>query len=761
MFRRLFEWTKRDQQCITTDSSTENQNGGKSQRSLPMRPRKGVRSRQKRISTNYDSLESRNLLAAIFPAYVDGKLTLGDPDRSNPYELSDTFKLESNPNSSKTVYLDFTGHYSYNNAWNHAISFPRYNTEGTVERFTRNELRHIQLIFQNVAEDFLPFDINVTTRAQSVDDLTRTSHNDEAFGIRVVVTQHTAGFGTGTGGLAKRNSFMDRRDTPTFVFNKGYNDTAWTISHEVGHTLGLRHDGLGNATYHPGVGSGETGWGPIMGGPFGKNLTQWSDGDYAGSTTREDDVAVMTRRATGVQFRADDVGNTFATASKLELSGDSVFDWGVIGSQSDVDVYQFTVGHSNLSLSVKPFQVFENLDVLAKLHSSDGTLIASSNPTGLTSATFSETLTPGTYFLSIDGVGRPGRYSDYGSMGFYSIEGKISEAPIPTTTVGEAGTMDVDGSWQTILLNETYLDPVIIAGPPTTKDAKPGRIRIRNVKSGSFEVKLDSWDYLNDRRSKEKASYFVIESGKHELEDGTKIIAKNGRLNHHFRRIGFGEHFSSNPVVFSQVVSDVGPSAVTTRIEDVQTGSFGVQIQEEEGNDGQHSVERVSFLAVERVGNADSDRLVASGVLEMNSQTTSINIADRFSTLPVLLANMQTFRGPDTATVRVANRTPNGANLFIEEEVSKDTESSHTTETIGFLALAPGSVKAIADGSSHVDLAHGHDDHDHDEHDHVPLPYSGIPFDLHDDLESDFEDLDLVQAAWALRNSFSKFTMLR
>ncbi len=43
--------------------------------------------------------------------------------------------------------------------------------------------------------------------------------------------------------------------------------TAEAISHEVGHTLGLSHDGriTPSEGYYAGHGSGDTGWAPIMG----------------------------------------------------------------------------------------------------------------------------------------------------------------------------------------------------------------------------------------------------------------------------------------------------------------------------------------------------------------------------------------------------------------------------------------------------------------------------------------------------------------
>jgi hypothetical protein len=48
---------------------------------------------------------------------------------------------------------------------------------------------------------------------------------------------------------------------------------------------------------------------------------------------------------------------------------------------------------------------------------------------------------------------------------------------------------------------------------------------------------------------------------------------------------------------------------------------------------------------------------------------------------------MQTTDGMDTAALRFKDLKTNSVNIRVEEEQSKDKETSHTTEVVGYLAI--------------------------------------------------------------------------
>ena len=396
--------------------------------------------------------------------------------------LSNTFKLHSNPFATKTIYLDFDGHFipagsgwaNSNNGGN-AINAPAWSIDSDPTTFNDTELSRIQAIWQRVAEDFAPFDINVTTELRSEDYLTRSSSSDQVYGTRALISPISSYFG-GYGGIAYVGVFGMVGDAykPALVFpeNLGPNGEKYiaeAITHEVGHNLGLNHDGTATQGYYNGQGSGATGWAPIMGAGYYQSLTQWSKGEYANANNKEDDLNVIASVANGITYRSDDAGNTALVASNLGILGansvtptlSDVSQFGIIERNTDQDWFKFTTGSGAVNFTIQAMSRafinngvnftpeywtspsgITNLDIWAGIYASDGTtLIASSNPADQLNASFTNLfLNAGTYYLAVDGVGYGDPlttgYSDYGSLGQYGVTGTIvSPSVSPGITV--------------------------------------------------------------------------------------------------------------------------------------------------------------------------------------------------------------------------------------------------------------------------------------------------------------------------------------
>ena len=365
------------------------------------------------------------------------------PAEANPLSpdlepLDQTFRLHSRPGAKRTIYLNFVGATLTGTAWNSSsqptITAEPFDLDGVPYSFSSAELQRIQYIWKRVAEDYSAFDVNVTTEPPPADRLTRSSSSDDVYGTTVLITRRTF-YDCSCGGVAYLTAFNDVGDyyKPALVFynalgsgNEKY--VADAISHEAGHNVGLGHDGTSSSGYYTGHGSGATGWAPIMGVGYYKQLVQWSKGEYAGANNTQDDYVVM--QNTGLPIRADDHGNGIASATPLAGSttnGVTTFGGsGVVERPSDVDFFSFVAGTGSVTVNVSPAPRAPKLDILVTLRNSAGAVLASANPTESLPASLAANLTAaGTYYVSIDGVGKGDPlttgYTDYGSIGQYTV----------------------------------------------------------------------------------------------------------------------------------------------------------------------------------------------------------------------------------------------------------------------------------------------------------------------------------------------------
>ena len=345
----------------------------------------------------------------------------------------DAFKLHSLPGVNRVIYLDFNGHTTSGTSWNTSyaggkdiVSAP-FDLDGSPSTFNATERGLIQRIWQRVAEDYAPFAVNVTTEDPGVEALRRTDTNDNTFGMRVVISP-TNWYKSTAGGVAYIGSFNRNTDTPCFAFSGQLANSekyiSEAVSHEVGHTLGLYHDGVTGVTEYY---QGHANWAPIMGVGYYKPVVQFSSGDYLNGNNKQNDLTVI---ATYIPLAGDDHGGTVASATRLV--GSNVATGGTIETRADVDYFRFDAAAGSISFSITGPGPDSNLDIKAELLNANGSVLQTSNPTSL-GATISGTVAAGTYYLRIDGIGvgdASTGYTDYGSIGNYLIIGTFPAAAV-------------------------------------------------------------------------------------------------------------------------------------------------------------------------------------------------------------------------------------------------------------------------------------------------------------------------------------------
>jgi hypothetical protein len=390
--------------------------------------------------------------------------------------------LDSNLGAPVTLYLDFNGNFE-SDWWNGTpenqthyanVSTPIWDMDGNPAAFGPDERAMIAQIWARVAEDFSPFNINVST----------AYYGGFADGqaLRVAIGGDDSDWlNEPASGVASIGSFSNIAPNVVFAFDlvpaanvpgavdyegKPLNATAAmasTISHEAGHAFGLRHhsryrvDGTLIATYD----TGNAGWTPIMGNSLSSDRVTWEHGPTdLGAGTSQDDVEILASPTNVFGLRADDHGNSNDTADPL-TSSVAIFapmtGKGIIEQMRDVDVFRFNSPGGTIKVQVSAAVFGPNAIPVAELWSTSG-FVSRANAGSLTQSIINANVAAGTYFVRVRGFG------DYGSIGQYSVS--VTHQPLATTGGATTGVVSQPRGTLTVAptIRGTTLQRALAAG---------------------------------------------------------------------------------------------------------------------------------------------------------------------------------------------------------------------------------------------------------------------------------------------------------
>ncbi len=258
----------------------------------------------------------------------------------------------------------------------------------------------------------------------------------------------------------------------------------------------------------------------------------------------------------------------------------------------------------------------------------------------------------------------------------------------------QTGEVSLDHHWKTVNLTKNFLDPIVVAKPLSSSGADPAVVRIKDVTPSSFKIRVQEWDYLDGTHTTEKVSYLVVEEGRWTI-GGTMMVAGSLSTNScggtpSFAVGSWGETMLY-PVILCSVGTFNGGDAVATRIRNVEYWGFQLTMQEQEKNPQVHTTEKIYWIAWESgTGTIDGKTYRVATASGINDMWRPISFPSPFVTKPVLLVDMQTTNDSDPANLRYNNKTATGFYIQVDEEKSKDSETSHANEDIGYVAISSG-----------------------------------------------------------------------
>ena len=290
------------------------------------------------------------------------------------------------------------------------------------------------------------------------------------------------------------------------------------------------------------------------------------------------------------------------------------------------------------------------------------------------------------------------------TLGWFAIEEGQGTWNGNNYQIGTTGDT-VTHNWSSIDFDPNLSQaPQFLASLSSYDGSDPSGLRYRNLNEDTVEIKIEEDTSFDNEtvHTTETVSYLALEGEGLLVGQPQEVFAETGTLSltDAIETINLTNTYD-NPVVFVQPPSFNGPQPALVRLDNITNNSFDARIQEPDYlvdiGQGSHSAETVSYFVFEagtwqledgtllEIGNTNSSGLVNSGA---GFETVVFDL--EFDNTPVVISQVQTENETDFVRTRQRNTTLNSFDVAMEEEEANEG-SGHATETIGYLAIEPGS----------------------------------------------------------------------
>ncbi|MEL6608174.1 MAG: Hint domain-containing protein [Pseudomonadota bacterium] len=282
------------------------------------------------------------------------------------------------------------------------------------------------------------------------------------------------------------------------------------------------------------------------------------------------------------------------------------------------------------------------------------------------------------------------------------------------SAIGQAGTISDNTTFTgepiVVSFDQPITDPVI-ALMSTNVGGNKFSLRLIDIQTDSngdatgFRFTIDEWENEDGPHpAVEDINWLAIASGVHTLPDGRVIEAGYAQADSNGEPVSLTGSFGSTPTVLTTVASNDGTNVVDSDPFGISQTGFTIDLEEAESEDGVHGLETVGWIAVEPGGSGGTSGSTASAGVTGN-WANDIGLGASYSN-PITVAETQTQNGGDPGNVIFRNQDSGDIDLRFEEETSRDSETNHTTETVGLVTFEEGLILCFTDGAM-VDTPYG------------------------------------------------------
>lgn len=255
--------------------------------------------------------------------------------------------------------------------------------------------------------------------------------------------------------------------------------------------------------------------------------------------------------------------------------------------------------------------------------------------------------------------------------------------------------LPITENWQPIMLSDAFSSPpAVLTGIPTYRNKMPLSLRIRNIKPGTFDAKLDSWEYQDSPvlANPDTLAYLILPCGRYTWEGVDAEVGKVQLRGSSCSEVTFTEPFNEVPVVIANQVTDNDMAATSVRVFDVTCEGFKVKLQYEAKITPPDNNETVHYLVASTGTGLLGDKEIRVGRTPDNAVTDNlgggytINLGTCYTRLPYVFGAMQTMNDTITSTLRVKSRSVSSVTIIKDREKSA-SHSRVASEQMGWFVI--------------------------------------------------------------------------
>lgn len=287
----------------------------------------------------------------------------------------------------------------------------------------------------------------------------------------------------------------------------------------------------------------------------------------------------------------------------------------------------------------------------------------------------------------------------------YAVDLKVNTVTVNSST----GT---SGGWVSVTFPSSFSTVPVVVLSPTSENAEPASVRIRNVTTEGFEALVVESAGTDGSTAEMTVDYFAAESGSYTFAGAVRIevgtittTTQQGRnvSPTGWELISYTQSFSTPAIltqiqtVNSQTSLDAGIQAepwLEVAVDDVTSTGFDLALERSESSSGSVTAETIGYIIMESETEATLEGetfralRTSNSIRGWNDGCFSSDFASSFSSRPLTIVSTNSRNGADGGWARRCSLSASSVGITIDEDVDDDSDRSHTNESAGVLAIS-------------------------------------------------------------------------